>query len=213
MKPAIELKTNQTIVFIGDSITDANRILPAYKPFGAGYVHFTAYYLLAKYSRLNLNIVNTGINGDTVENLKQRWEKDCLSYSPDILSVAIGINDLWRQYQTNLGNKTVLPEEYESIYTELLEQIKQQCNSRIILMEPFMFCDDSENIIHKGLDAYIDIIGRLAEKFDAILVPLKSQVDEVVKTVPAERWSDDMVHPYIWTHAWISQRWLEATKL
>ena len=87
MKPAIELKSNQTIVFIGDSITDADRTLPAYKPFGAGYVHFTAYYLLAKYPQLNLNIVNTGISGNTIEDLKQRWEKDCLSYSPDILSV------------------------------------------------------------------------------------------------------------------------------
>lgn len=214
MKPEIKLKTNQTILFIGDSITDADRLLPAYQPFGAGYVHFTAYHLLAKYPQLNLNIINTGISGNTIEDLKLRWQKDCLSHSPDIVSILIGVNDLWRQHDEAIGdNEAVLPDEFESIYTKLLEQIKQQCNSQIILVEPFMFCADPQDMMYKGLGAYIDITANLAKKFDATLVPLKSQVEKVLETVPAEKWSDDMVHPYIWAHAWISQRWLEATKL
>ena len=59
MQSKIDLRPNQTIVFIGDSITDADRYEPAYRPFGFGYVHFVANYLLAKYPELNLNIVNT----------------------------------------------------------------------------------------------------------------------------------------------------------
>jgi hypothetical protein len=63
----IELKPNQTILFIGDSITDAGRLEAAYRPFGYGYVHFVAYQLLAKYTEYNLSIINTGISGDTYQ--------------------------------------------------------------------------------------------------------------------------------------------------
>ena len=94
MRTKIELKPNQTIVFIGDSITDADRLEPAYQPFGYGYVNFVANNLLAKYPELNLNIVNTGVNADTVRKLEARWERDCINHKPDILSVLIGINDI-----------------------------------------------------------------------------------------------------------------------
>ena len=67
MPDKIELKSDQTILFIGDSITNAGRLEAAYRPFGYGYVHFVAYRLLAKYPEYNLNIINTGISGDTYQ--------------------------------------------------------------------------------------------------------------------------------------------------
>jgi lysophospholipase L1-like esterase len=67
MPDKTELKFDQTILFIGDSITDAGRLEAAYRPFGYGYVHFVAYHLLAKYPEHNLNIINTGISGDTYQ--------------------------------------------------------------------------------------------------------------------------------------------------
>ena len=90
MKQCLNLTYNQTIVFIGDSITDAGRLEKPYRPLGYGYVHFVANWLLAKYPELNLNIVNTGISGNTIRDLKLRWEKDCLNHKPDVLSVMIG---------------------------------------------------------------------------------------------------------------------------
>lgn len=67
MPDRIELKSDHTILFIGDSITDAGRFDAAYRSFGYGYVHFVAYDLLAKYPEYNLNIINTGISGDTYQ--------------------------------------------------------------------------------------------------------------------------------------------------
>ena len=100
MANKIELKPNQTVLFIGDSITDADRNSPAHKPFGSGYVHFVANFLLGKYPTYNLNIINTGISGDTITDLKSRWQKDCLDHNPDILSILIGVNDVWYQFDT-----------------------------------------------------------------------------------------------------------------
>jgi len=214
MQHIIELKPNQTILFIGDSITDAGRLEPAYRPFGYGYVHFVANMLLATYPHFDLNIVNMGINGNTVRSLKARWEKDCIKYHPDILSVLIGVNDMWRQHMEPARlPEAVYPGEYELTYRQLLSRTTQQTNCQLVLMEPFMFCVDPGNKMFRDLQAYVHIVRGLAEEFDAVLVPLQAQVDEQVRQVPPEKWAADSVHPCVWAHAWIAQRWLEATGL
>jgi len=212
MQTKIELKPNSTIVFIGDSITDADRFEPAYRPFGYGYVHFVAYRLLAKYPESKINVINTGISGDTIRDLNYRWEKDCLSHKADILSILIGINDVFRQY-TGRPDAAVLLDEYQLTYERLLSLVKEKYNCRLILMEPFMFCDDKTNPAYKSLLQYINAVRALAEEFDAVLVPLQELIDKKIKQVPPEKFSDDMVHPYVWAHAWIAECWLEATKL
>jgi lysophospholipase L1-like esterase len=212
MQTKIELKPNSSIVFIGDSITDAGRLEAAHRPFGYGYVHFAAYWLLARYPEYNIKVINTGISGDTILDLKDRWEKDCLKYEPDILSVLIGINDVFRQYTGRL-DEAVLLDEYQLTYKRLLSSAKEKNNCQIILMEPFMFCDDKANPTYKALQQYIQAVRALAEEFDAVLVPLQELIDNKIKKIPPEKFSDDMVHPYVWAHAWIAQQWLEATKL
>ncbi len=214
MQPKIDLKPNQTIVFIGDSITDMDRKLPVYKPLGFGYVNFVGNLLLAKYPQLNLNIVNTGISGNTVRDLKNRWKEDCLEYKPDILSVLIGINDLCRQYgEPEKMPAVVYPDEYELTYRQLLSQVKREFNSQLVLIEPFMFCNNLENKIFHDLRTYIRIVHRLTKEFNAVLVPLQNRIDEQIKQTPPEKWSEDSVHPYTWAHAWIARQWLEATGL
>jgi len=211
MQTKIELKPNLSILFIGDSITDAGRLEAAYRPFGYGYVHFVAYHLLAKYPEYNLNIINTGISGDTILDLNDRWEKDCLNYKPDILSVLIGINDVFRQY-IGRADEAVLLDEYQLTYKRLLSLVREKYNCSMILIEPFMFCDDKANPAYKALQQYIHAVRALAEEFDAVLVPLQELIDKKIEKVTPGKFSDDMVHPYVWAHAWIAQRWLEATK-
>jgi lysophospholipase L1-like esterase len=212
MQTLIELKPNDAIVFIGDSITDAGRREAAYRPLGYGYVHFVAYRLLAKYPEYNLGIINTGISGNTIRNLNGRWERDCLAYKPDVLSVLIGINDVWRQH-TDRPDEAVFLDEYELTYERLLSQVKDNFTCRLVLMEPFMFCSDTENPMYKSLQGFIDVVRNLANQFDAVLVPLQESIDEKIKQISPKKFSDDMVHPYMWAHCWIAQRWLEATKL
>ena len=212
MKSQLILGPNQTIVFIGDSITDAGRCEAAYKPLGYGYVHFVANWLLAKYPEFNLNSINNGIGGNTIRDLDGRWEKDCLAYKPDILSVLIGINDVWRQYADRL-DEAVFLDEYELTYKRLLLQVKEKNDCQLVLMEPFMFCDDQENPMYNSLKEFIDTVDNLAKQFDAVLVPMQELINKKIKQVPPYKWSDDMVHPYLWAHAWIAQCWLEATNL
>jgi hypothetical protein len=102
---------------------------------------------------------------------------------------------------------------YELTYRLLLSTAKQHCNCQFVMMEPFMFCDDARNAMLAGLQGYIEAVHRLAEEFGAVLVPLQSSVGAEIAHVQAEKWSADSVHPYLWAHAWIAQRWLDATGL
>ncbi|MHC4475037.1 MAG: SGNH/GDSL hydrolase family protein [Planctomycetota bacterium] len=214
MTSKVQLTTGSTILFTGDSITDADRELPAYQPFGFGYVHFVANHLLAKYPELNLGIINTGIGGDTIYDLESRWEDDCIQHEPDVLSVLIGINDVWWRYASSEGLARGLhADQYEFTYRRLLLRATEEFNCQLVLGEPFMFCNDRENQMLGALRDYIKAVRKLADEFDAVLVPLQSCIDEQIKQVPAQKWSADCVHPYIWAHAWIAQRWLEATSL
>ena len=67
--------------------------------------------------------------------------------------------------------------------------------------------------MYNSLKEFIDTVDNLAKQFDAVLVPMQELINKKIKQVPSYNWSDDMVHPYLWAHAWIAQCWLEATNL
>ena len=76
-----------------------------------------------------------------------------------------------------------------------------------------MFCDDLNNPVFVELRRFVEKVRVIAADFNAVLVPLQKAIDERIKEVLPQNWSLDMVHPEVWAHAWISQRWLETTGL
>jgi acyl-CoA thioesterase-1 len=214
MHGAIRLKANDKIVFIGDSITAAERHRQAYGPLGFGYVHFAGNFLLARHPQLDLRIINTGVSGDTLLDVQQRWEKDCLAHRPNVVSILVGINDVWQlTMEPGHAPTASAPHEYEVTLGQLLARTRQWCDCRLVLMEPFMFCRDPDNEVFRALVPYVEAVRRLAGEHNATTVFLQREIDRQITTVPPERWSPDTVHPYLWAHAWIAQRWLEATGL
>lgn len=207
----IEWKRYQRILFIGDSITDAQRLEKPYAPLGRGYVHFAAYFLQAKLPHLDLQIENRGVSGDTSRELLQRWKRDCLDHCPDVISILIGINDLWRHFKPVLeAHKTpVSVEEYKNNLHQMLSGAAS-AGCQLILMEPFFFCSDPQNPMRRDLNGYLEAVHCLAKTFQTILVPLQQSYEQVKQIVPDSQWSDDGVHPATWAHAWIAQHWLMA---
>ena len=212
MHKRIEFQPNQTLLFIGDSITDCQRREFPYAPLGNGYVHFAGNFLLATRPELNLTIENRGVGGDSTHDLRDRWKPDCLDLKPDIVSVMIGINDLWRKYSETLESQQrhVNPSEYETNYRQMLTQLKNECGSQLILMEPFMFCDNPDNPMLADLDAYISIVHALSDEFNAVLIPVHAAYMALKDKRPANQWAEDTVHPYLWAHAWIAKQWLNV---
>src|SRR5690606_11200959 len=123
------LEKGQKLLFIGDSITDCERAKPAgeglFGALGKGYVSLVDAMLQAVYPELGIRVINTGTGGNTVLDLQARWQEDVIDRKPDWLSIMIGTNDVWRQYDTPFIKEWhVDQEQYEATLRGLVEQSK-----------------------------------------------------------------------------------------
>jgi len=123
----IPFKDNDRIVFVGDSITESGRF--SQPPLGNGYVYIFYNLLLAKYPEIDVEVINSGISGNTVKDLLNRWDDDVLSFKPGWISIMIGINDIHRY----LGgvDPDLDPESYYNIYRSILEKIAQKLEKEL----------------------------------------------------------------------------------
>src|SRR5690625_1477219 len=98
------LEKNDKLIFIGDSVTDCERAKPEgeglFQALGNGYVSIVDSFLQSTYPELEIRVVNKGISGNTVRDLKARWQDDIMTQKPDCVSIMIGINDVWRQFDS-----------------------------------------------------------------------------------------------------------------
>ena len=105
------------IVFAGDSITDMGSNKPVgeglFNAWGRSYVANVGSLLGCMYPELQLRIVNMGISGNQVRDLAARWQNDVINLQPDWVSILIGINDVWRQFdEPAMYGESYSPEVY-----------------------------------------------------------------------------------------------------
>ncbi len=215
------LHPGDTILFQGDSITDADRNRTVTNAnqrqgLGNGYAGLAAATLLADHAAASpsdrLRILNRGIGGDKVTNLAARWRADCLDLEPDLLSILIGVNDTWHGIGKNDPSNGVPVPEYERVYQALLTQAKDRLpDLRLVLCEPFILrCGAVTDAWLPEMDARRDVTRRLAEAYDATFVGFQSIFDRALDLAPAEYWAADGVHPSPAGHMLMARAWLEA---
>ena len=179
----IRLQKGMTILFQGDSITDAgrqNRKSPKVndqKSMGNGYVGMAASALLASRPSWNLNIFNRGISGNKVHQLDARWQTDCLDHRPDVLSILIGVNDIWHGL-TGRYDGTV--QRYENDYMALIERTRMALpNVQLVICEPFVLkCGAVDEKWFPEFDHYRAVAGKLHPKTLQPLCPFKRCLTE-----------------------------------
>lgn len=201
---------HQVVLFQGDSITDAGRSRSNDDDLGQGYAAMVAAWFSAQYPEKQVRFINRGISGNRAKDLRGRWQEDCLNLKPDWVSILIGINDVWRRYDS--GDATAAS-VYEENYRAILQSIKQNLSARIIICEPFVLPvpPDRANW-REDLDPKIFVARKLAREFNAIYVPL----DGIFAAAASQRepafWASDGVHPAPAGHALIAQSWLKAVR-
>jgi len=203
-----KVKDGQTVLFTGDSITDAGR-RGEFAPYGRGYVSKVIELVTAKYPERQVTWVNTGIGGHTVRELWPRWQEDAVAHQPDWLSVMVGINDVHRFLRGEPANKIDVA-EYEETYRKMLAAARGKTRARLILMEPFYLSTDREHASMRTLARYLDVVHRLAREFEALLVPVHQDFQKVLAVRPPEKWSEDNVHPFPEGHMFIALSWLRV---
>ncbi len=196
---------NQRIVFDGDSITDAGRDRNDFDSYGYGYVALVVQHLQQQYANLELQFLNRGVGGDTTRNMLMRFEHDILAHKPDWVSMAIGVNDVWRFFDAR-PNEAVLIDEFEANYRKLLEPLRGKAG--LILVSPFLIEPDYNDPFRARVDQYAAVVNSLALEFGALFVPFQEAFDE--SSLEASAFSDDRVHPNETGSQLIAQTFLRA---
>lgn len=203
------------VLFQGDSITDAGRDRKREdhandaRALGSGYAFLAAAALLADHSEAKLTIYNRGISGHKVFQLAERWDKDCIALKPDVVSILIGVNDIWH---TLNGHYDGTIEVYERDYRALLERTTRELPGvKLVVCEPFVLrCGAVDETWFPEFDGYRAAARRVATAFDAAFVPFQTIFDEAVRTTPPEYWAGDGVHPTIAGAQLMAQSWLRT---
>lgn len=208
------LEPKSKLVMIGDSITDCERAKPVgeglFGALGKGYVSLVDALITAAYPENGIRVVNMGLSGNTVRDLKARWQTDVLDLNPDWLSIMIGTNDVWRQH--DLPNQTqthVYIEEYEATLEELVGQTRPQLQG-LVLMTPFYIEPNADDAMRSTMDRYGAVVQRLALKYDAKFVDTQAAFNRVLAHIYPAALAWDRVHPNMAGHALIARAFLQA---
>jgi lysophospholipase L1-like esterase len=213
----VTLQKSNIILFQGDSITDAgrNREENAFnnpKALGSGYAMLACAALLQKYAPLNLKIYNKGISGNKVYQLAERWDSDCIDIKPDVLSILIGVNDIWHKLNGNY-NGTV--DIYRKDYIALLERTRTAFPEvKLIICEPFAV-PGVKAVDEKWYPEFYDYqkaAREIADQFNAAYIPFQKVFDEAINRAPGSYWTPDGVHPSLAGASLMAEAWLGAFK-
>jgi len=206
----------KTILFQGDSITDAGRPRDNDNYLGMGYPEQLASQLGFE-NPGEYKFINRGISGNRIVDLYARIKMDIINLKPDVMSILIGVNDVWHEINDQNG---VDAEKFEKIYTMLIEEIKAALpDLKIMIFGPYVCKGYKTTDVEGKWETFsaetakrAAAAKRIAEKFGLTYVPLQERFDEVAKIMPEEYWTADGVHPTSCGHALIKNEWLKAYK-
>ena len=159
-----QLKDGDTIVFLGDSITQQ----------GAGpngYVTLFREAIEKSRPDSGIKVIGAGVGGHKVPNLEARLDKDVLAHKPNVVVIYIGINDVWHS-TSGQGTEIGL---YESGLRSLVNRCTE-AGARVILATPSVINEkhDGSNPLDKMLDEYSAVSRKVAMETGATLLDLRA---------------------------------------
>ncbi len=206
------------IIFFGDSITDAGRNrdnLQMQSALGYGYVRVIGDRLLGEAPDKHV-IYNMGISGNRIVDLYARIKAHVWNREPDLISILIGINDIWHEISHGNG---VDVERYEKVYRMIIEDTRKRFpDMRFILCEPFVLegtatCATNEMPDRyerfKEVYEYAKVTKRLAKEYGCFFLPLQEKFNEAASKLGAEYYAPDGVHPNVGGSALIATEWMK----
>ena len=212
----VKLEPNSVVLFQGDSITDAGRDrrqqgkANAARGMGSGYPMLIGCELLRDYPQQSLQIYNRGISGHKVPDLAARWTKDCLDLKPAVLSVLIGVNDIWHKLN---GRYDGTVEQYQEGFLKLLQQTREALpETTLVVCEPFVLrCGAVKDNWFPEFDQRREAAAQVAKEMKTLWVPFQSMFDAAVEAgVEPNYWAGDGVHPSMAGHSLMAKTWKQV---
>ncbi len=210
----LHIQPNSKLVMIGDSITDCERAQPVgeglFGALGKGYVGLVDGLLQATIPQQRVRVVNMGTSGNTVRDLAARWPTDVLEQQPDWLSIMIGINDVWRQFDSPLQTEIHVPlDEYGETLAKLVATTRPRLQG-LVLMTPYFIEPNRADPMRLQMDRYGAVVREIADANQAIFVDTQAAFDRVLRQLHPMTLAWDRVHPTIVGHMLLARAFLNA---
>lgn len=194
------------LLFLGDSVTDAGRDFADGYDLGQGYVKYIADSLKTE----DVTVLNRGVSANRVADLHRRIDTDAIEFTPDVVTILIGINDTWFSFSRWEDTSVTA---FKEVYRVILTRIKVETNAEIVLMEPFVLpYPEDRKALRGDLDPKIGAVRELAAEFGATLIPLDGLMNALAVKHGPTYLAEDGVHPTKAGHEAIASIWLEFTK-
>lgn len=210
----LAIKPNHKLLMIGDSVTDCERARPIgeglFGAIGKGYVQYVDGLLATAYPAHQIRVVNVGSSGNTVLDLKKRWATDVIAQKPDWLSIMIGINDVWRQFDLPRQREIhVLPKVYAATLDQLVKQTKTKV-AGIVLMTPFYIEPNPADAMRARMDEYGAIVKQVAKRHGTRFVDTQAAFNRLLEHTHSAAIAWDRVHPNHIGHQALARAFLDA---
>ncbi len=202
------------ILFQGDSITDSQRFKEYDDHLGTGYALMVAGELGYNYPG-EYEFINKGVSGNKSDDVLARTENDIIAVCPDVMSLLIGVNDVWH----HIGDDVVLP--FTENCSQIIERTKAAFpNIKLMMLEPFVLegyetcaCEENPKRWEKfknGVALRARLTRELCEKYSIKFIPLQEKFDKAAEKTGGAYWLIDGVHPSPAGHELIAREWIKA---
>lgn len=206
------IQPNSKLLFIGDSITDCGRERPIGEGYGLGdgYVSLVNALLNSTYPQDFIRVINVGTSGNTIRDLDARWQMDVLDLKPDWLSIMIGINDVWRQFDSPTRTDWHISlDEYTSTLERLIQKTKPSLKG-LTLMTPYFIEPNRSEPMRSMMDRYGLAVRELAKKHGAVFVDTQSAFDATLQRIHNMSLAGDRIHPNLAGHMILARAFLDT---
>ncbi len=206
---------NTSIVFQGDSITHGGRGGDPNHEIGHSYVILIAAPQAAYYPDAHFHFYNRGVSGNTSGAVLGRWKNETLALKPDIVSLLVGVNDVF--FTTGKGQPFSVS-DYEKNYRAMLDQSRQAYpNVKFMLLDPFIMpgknTSPNWDAWRKSIGEEQAVVEKLAVEYHAPVVHLQKMFQGVAAAhPPIEYWVWDGVHPTFPGHQLVADEWVRVYK-
>jgi lysophospholipase L1-like esterase len=200
------------ILFQGDSITDAGRARDNDINVGVGYPLLVKAELGME-NPGKLEFFNRGISGNRIVDLYARIKADIINLKPDVMSILIGVNDVWHELHESPNG--VDAEKFYKIYAMLIEELQAALpEMKIMILEPFVL-EASATTEHWAefsteVPKRAAMAKKIAETYNLTFIPLQEGFDKLSELAPNDYWLRDGVHPTSMGHEFIKREWIKA---
>ncbi|MHB1034045.1 MAG: SGNH/GDSL hydrolase family protein [Pirellulales bacterium] len=166
-----QLKPGDKIVAIGDSITA-----------GGGYLRDIDAVLARQYPDLKIpKVINKGISGQKAEDLVKRFDRDVVQLKPAVVTISIGINDVWHRLGKPHDEKVL--ETYTKNVTTMVDAA-QKAGIKVILLTPTLIQEDPSAEGNNRLANYVAAEKAIAAEKKCQLVDLHAMFLAALKKKP-----------------------------